>query len=279
MGWKGAILGAWLGGRLLGPLGALIGAVVGYGLGEQAAEGSRPQAKPYTRSRNRSRTRPHTAAAERRERELVFLASAAAMLAKMAKADGVVTRDEIAAVERAFSRLGFTGVVRSRAIEVFRRAKDDRHTIYEYARDFAAAVDAVEVREVFYGLLWDLAGADGVVTDAELAILERVTGALEISPHWYYLYRRERLGAESAGGGRRRQPPPDELADAYRLLNVAPTASDEELRRAYREQAKRYHPDSLRAQGLPDSQLQRATEMMARINAAWERIREARGIR
>jgi DnaJ like chaperone protein len=50
------------------------------------------------------------------------------------------------------------------------------------------------------------------------------------------------------------------------------------LRRAYRAQAKKHHPDLLRAQGLPEEMITRATEQMARINNAWEEIKRARGI-
>ena len=51
-----------------------------------------------------------------------------------------------------------------------------------------------------------------------------------------------------------------------------------ELKRKYRELAKKNHPDALRAQGLPEEMIGKATERMSRINAAWATIREARGI-
>ena len=50
------------------------------------------------------------------------------------------------------------------------------------------------------------------------------------------------------------------------------------LRRRYRELAKKNHPDAMRAQGLPEEMVGKATERMSRINAAWETIKEARGI-
>lgn len=69
------------------------------------------------------------------------------------------------------------------------------------------------------------------------------------------------------------------MAADYRLLEVASTASDDEVRKAYRTKAKRYHPDVIRAQGLPESEVARATELMSRINSAWDRICSARGMR
>ena len=54
--------------------------------------------------------------------------------------------------------------------------------------------------------------------------------------------------------------------------------SNDELRTAYREKAKRLHPDILRAQGLSEELLGRANEQMSRINAAWDEIKKERGI-
>ena len=271
MGWKGIAIGAWVGSHL-GPLGTLIGAAVGHGV-EKAISGKRgdASARRYAHSDDGD--------AGRAERAMVFCASAAAMLAKMAKADGVVTKQEIAAVERAFMRLGFSSTDRAYAVDVFRRAKDDDHTIYEYADDFASVVTNLEVRELFYELLWDLACADGTVSQDELRMLQLVTASLKITPFKYVLNARRRLrGFDSSRADGDSRSPRDELAEAYEELGVEPSVSDDEVRKAYREKAKRSHPDVLRAQGLPDEMVEKATEKMARINSAWAKIREARGI-
>ena len=78
--------------------------------------------------------------------------------------------------------------------------------------------------------------------------------------------------------GRASDPAPerDKLAEEYELLGVSPDASDDEVKRAYRAKAKKYHPDALRAQGLPDEMVDRANDMMAKLNAAWNEIEKAR---
>ena len=76
-----------------------------------------------------------------------------------------------------------------------------------------------------------------------------------------------------AGGG-----PGDTLADAYAVLGAKATDDAATLRRRYRELAKKNHPDALRAQGLPEEMVGKATERMSRINAAWAAVKEARGI-
>ena len=68
------------------------------------------------------------------------------------------------------------------------------------------------------------------------------------------------------------------LADAYRTLGVKPSASDDEVKRAYREKAKSCHPDVLRSQGASDRKVAEATEKMAKVNAAWTAISKERNI-
>ena len=73
-------------------------------------------------------------------------------------------------------------------------------------------------------------------------------------------------------------PRTDPVREACRTLGVSPSASDEELRRAYRARAKECHPDLLRARGATEAELARATERMAEVNAAWATVQKARGL-
>ena len=262
MGWRGLAIGGYIGSLFGGPLGAIIGAALGHSVEKHVAKssGRRPRFGSAYSQGQRSR---------------IFCTSAAAMLAKMAKADGRVTREEIEGVERAFMRLGFTPAARECAIGAFRRAKDDGHTIGAYAREFAAAVDSVEICELLYEILWDVAGADGTISPEELRLLQRIPAALGIRPEWYAYFASHRM---RGGGGREGPAARDPLADAYAVLGAKPTDDVESLRRRYRELAKKNHPDAMRAQGLPEEMVGKATERMSRINAAWGTIKEARGI-
>ena len=264
MHWIGSLVGGYLGG-LVGRLpGAIIGAVIGY----QAEKAFRQSVKEERRHA------PPLFGAQGAAN--VFCASAAAMLAKMAKADGRVTAEEIAGVENAFRRLGFSPEARRYAVQVFRRAKDDRQTIYDYAYAFASCVRSVEVRELFYEILWDVACADGHVGPNELLILQRIPRALGIRTDWYAYFASQRLRGRA--DGRQDASRRDPLADAYALLGASASDDADALKRKYRELAKRNHPDALRAQGLPEDMIGKATERMSRINEAWATVRNARGL-
>ena len=165
--------------------------------------------------------------------------------------------------------------MRNYAIDVFRKAKDDSHSIYEYARDFASVVGNEDVRVIFYEMLWDIACADGDLSQSEKNILEKITPHLKISPEWFGVFYRERF---YSGSNEHTSSARNDLDDAYSQLGVSPSASDDEVKKAYRSLAKRYHPDTLKAQGLPDEMVARANERMSKINAAWSAVKKERGL-
>ena len=259
------LIGSFLGGQFGSIPGSVIGAIAGHFAEERLFGKSRRQ--PH---RHHRQHRPDLRFGE--NPSMVFCASAAAMLAKMAKADGVVSKYEIACVEQAFRRLGFTPAARRYAIDVFRQAKNDDRSIYDYAADFAETVDSPEVCELLYEILWDVAGADGTFGQNELLILQRMPRALGIPVEWYGYFASQRLRRDTGAAAR------DPLAEAYSLLGARAEDSADELKRKYRELAKRNHPDLLRAQGIPEEMIGKATERMSRINEAWAVIREARGL-
>jgi DnaJ like chaperone protein len=127
---------------------------------------------------------------------------------------------------------------------------------------------------------------DGLQGAARAALL-RVAGVLGIGAlEFAHLEILARLQSQAAGfrpggaGGPRAQAPGrDALADAYEVLEVPANASDAEVKRSYRRLMSRNHPDKLVARGLPESMLEVAKQKTQAIQAAYERVREARGMR
>lgn len=236
----GKILGGAAGFALGGPLGALIGAVAGHAVDSMR----RPRDEDQTKS-------------------IAFTIAVIALGAKLAKADGVVTRDEVAAFKRVF-RIPPEEV--QNVSRVFDQARKDASGFEPYARQVARMFrdNPAVLEELLYCLAY-VARADGRVHPHELEFLSKVAEIFGLDRAAF-----ERITALRAGIGE---------ADPYSVLGVARDISDDELKTAYRNLVREHHPDRLTAQGMPEEFVQVANDRLAEINAAWERIQKERGIR
>ena len=190
-------------------------------------------------------------------RRVSFTIAVIALGAKMAKADGEVTRDEVAAFNEVFSvPPGEEAHMRT----IFDLARRSTHGFESYARQVAKLfADDRAVLEDLLGGLFHIALADHALCAAEDAYLREVARIFGFDATEY-----ARIRATHAG------PPPEE--DPHSILGVATNASAEEIRVAYHRLVRETHPDALMSQGLPPELMARATARIARINAAHDRL-------
>ena len=247
----GKILGGAAGFALGGPVGALAGAVAGHAVDMLTEANLQDDAKALPPGDERAATR-----------QIAFTIGVIVLGAKMAKADGKVTREEIAA---------FKEVFRVPAHELknvgrfFDQARKDAHGFEPYARQIAKMFPRKSrVLEELIDGLFHIAKADGKVSDAELDYLRRVAQIFGFAEADFERIRHSHLG-------------PDE-SDPYTLLGVTRDASDAEIKLAWRKLIRETHPDKLIAKGLPQEFVDLATDKMARVNAAYDRIARERGI-
>ncbi|MEM9168713.1 MAG: molecular chaperone DjiA [Pseudomonadota bacterium] len=202
------------------------------------------------------------AVAERRaqRKEEAFSVALIALSAKLAKADGVVTDDEIDAFRDFFA---FDEEDANRVRMIYSLAQQDvagfEHYLGQVARLFEG--DDATLEDVL-DCLFHIAAADGVAHPAELAMLEKAADAFGVSKTAFRRIRATHLGAEAD--------------DPYALLGLDAAADDEAVKDAYRRLAKEHHPDALRARGVPETLLKIGEGRIAAINDAYERIQRER---
>jgi DnaJ like chaperone protein len=201
----------------------------------------------------------HGSPADDPRRRVAFTIAVIALGAKMAKADGVVTRDEVAAFREVF--------------QVPPGEEEHVRMVFDLARKSTAGFDsyARQVGRLFAGnrvLLEDLLGglfhialADGRVCAAEDQYLREVAQHFGFGAAEYARIRAGYLGSNAKHG-----------EDPHAVLGIGRNASADEIRVAYRRLVRENHPDLLIAQGLPPECVALATARVARINAAHDQL-------
>ncbi len=190
------------------------------------------------------------------ERSVAFTIAVIALGAKMAKADGLVTRDEVTAFR-----------------EIFHIAQKDEPgaaRVFNLARQDAAGFEvyASQIRGMFAGHpqalsdllegLFHIALADGVYHPYEDAFLTRVAEILDLPPTEYHAMRARFV--------------PDKDKNAYDVLGVRPDMPMDQIRTAWRQLVRDNHPDALIARGVPLEARLIAEKRIIEINRAWEEI-------
>ena len=275
--WGGKIIVGLLGMLVGGPIGLIVGLLVGHFL-DRGVE----------RLRAFNPFRPY-APGEKEALQDALFSAAFSIMGHLAKADGQVSKEELGAAQAVMTRMGLDEEQRRRARDAFRSGKEEGFPLDDTV---AAFRDKTRERRhmvmVLLEFLIQMALADGELDPREERILFRVAEGLGIPEAQFrqilnmmlaqarFSWAGAGAGAGAGGGAAADRSRPS-LSQAYQVLGVSESASDQEVKKAYRRLMSENHPDKMAARGVPEEMIRVATEKTAEISKAYEMIKESRG--
>lgn len=192
------------------------------------------------------------------ERSVGFTIAIIALAAKIAKADGTVTKDEVSTFRRIFT---IDESELANAARVYNLARQDVAGFDAYAYKIATMFNGPDGRETLEDVLealFNVALADGAWHPAEEAMLAEITRIFGLSDCCFRAMR-----ARFVEGAPR---------DPHDVLGVTPGASIESIRAAWKVAVRENHPDRMVARGVPPEAVKLAERRLIAINAAWEEL-------
>jgi DnaJ like chaperone protein len=278
MNWGGKVIGGTLGMLVLGPIGAVIGAIIGHLFDIGQISGAMFGGGPDPRLVNQ-----------------LFFPTTFRVMGHIAKADGRITEQEIASARAVMHALHLQPEQIQAAIGYFNEGKQPEFNLdAALARLRSSIARNPDLTQFFVEIQLQASLAGNGLSELPRARLQRVALLLGLSATDFarlesLLRFRQGAGMSGrAGGGNdgagaagmgAAAASTERIAQAYSLLEATPHMSDEAVVKAYRRQMSKHHPDKLRANGLPQSMLERAKERTQQIQSAYELIRERRGMR
>jgi DnaJ like chaperone protein len=267
MNWGGKIIGGTLGLLAGGPVGAALGVFIGHQFDSGQMGANLLGGAPDPRLVNE-----------------LFFPSTFRVMGHIAKADGHVSEREVASARAVMHALHLNSGQIQAAIGYFTEGKQpgfDLDALLAQLRRSLAPYPELAHFFIEIQLQASLAG-DGL-SDVPRARLQRVASMLGVNPvdfarlESFLRFRQSAAMGGAPGAGAPVQQ--ERLVQAYVMLEATAEMSDEEIVKTYRRQMSKHHPDKLKANGLPDSMLERAKERTQQIQAAYELIRARRGMR
>ncbi|MFH0758792.1 MAG: TerB family tellurite resistance protein [Bacteroidota bacterium] len=238
----GKWVGLGLGWALGGPIGGILGLAVGsiFDSGTNATTGQARDVRSQTLRGD-------------------YAASLIVLIAAVMKADGRVMKSELDYVKRYFtSRFGEDTA--SEAVVMLRDILKQEIPLRDVTQQLAQKLDYSYRLEMLH-FLFGIASADGAVSDSENNVIQRISGFMSISDSDFQSIRAMFVSQTDA---------------SYKILEVEPTASDEEVKKAFRRMAMKYHPDKVSHLGEDFKKV--AHEKFRKVQEAYDQIKNQRGI-
>ena len=235
----GKILGGATGFAFGGPLGAFLGSVAGHAIDKIKTEQKLPE--------------------ETALKQIGFTIGVIVLSAKMAKADGKVTVEEIKAFKE---KINVPENEIKNVAKLWDQAKKTTDGFEVYAKQISDLLEKnSSVLEELLKLLIIIAQADGKITIPEIEYLKKVGDIFGFSNEDF-----ERIYSSQSGI----------YSDPYQILGVSQNTPTEEIKQKWKQLAINHHPDRLISQGIPEDLIQKSTSRLKEINNAWDIIQKQR---
>ena len=235
----GKIIGGATGFAFGGPIGALLGSVAGHAIDKIKTKKKLPE--------------------ETALKQIGFTIGVIVLSAKMAKADGKVTEDEIRAFKE---KINIPDNEIKNVAKLWDQAKKTTDGFQIYARQIANLLEKnSSVLEELLKLLIIIALADGKITIPEIKYLKEVGNIFGFSEEDFARIYSSKSGVSS---------------DPYQILGVSRDASIDEIKQKWKQLAINHHPDRLISQGIPEDLIHKSTSRLKEINNAWDTIQNKR---
>jgi len=261
MSWWGKLFGGTFGFMLGGPLGALIGAALGHNL--DAKLGGQLGG-------------PEGLLGGQQRTQMAFFTATFSVMGHLAKADGRVSEDEIRLAQSVMDQMQLNPSLEKLAKKLYQEGSQKDFLLDEVLDQFKQECrNRHALMRMFLEILIQAAYADGSMHPEERKALLHICARLGFSQRQYeHLEAMIRAAREQYGAGGRAQTV--DLPSAYGILDIAETATDAEVKKAYRRLMNQHHPDKLVAKGLPEEMMKLAEQKTHDIRQAYERIKSER---
>ena len=232
----GSLIGGMIGFSLGGPFGRLLGSLIG---------GKISRAKG---SINNSFAQP----------QQIFALSLIVLSAKLSKADGQVSKEELIAVK---DKLKIPENEIDQVGKIFNKAKNESTGYKPYAEQIAQIYRGnLNVLEEVINILFYIAEADGNISQAELVMIEDIARIFGLSESQFNSLKESRKSSDKL--------------NTYIVLESNPDDSLTEIRKRYIKLSKEHHPDLLLSKGVPPEVIEESKKKMRSINSAWDQVQK-----
>ena len=233
----GSLIGGMIGLSLGGPFGMLLGSLIGGKISRaRSSSGFKSFAQP----------------------QQIFALSLIVLSAKLSKADGQISKEELIAVK---DKLKIPENEIDQVGKIFNKAKEESAGYEPYAQQIAQIYRGnINVLEEVINILFYIAEADGNVSNAELKMIEHISQIFGLTEVQFNSIKESRKSSDKL--------------NPYVVLESHPDDTIEIIRKRYLKLSKEHHPDLLMSKGIPQEVIDESKAKMRAINSAWDQVQK-----